>query len=254
MIRRIFPLALLLAGIAAPLSAGDDASRLAAEAGALYRKAQYGAAIAVYDSLARMGYADARLYYNLGNARFKRGELALGRLWYERALRLDPGDADTRRNIDIISSRLADRVEPVPQLFLIRWWIDCRDGATAKGLFLAGAALFAGVLCIAVVYAWWPLLWLRRLSFIAGSALAALWLLSLALFFDRLSDDASRSEAVIMAGSVTAKSSPDRSGVDAFTIHEGLKVEIRDTYDQWRKIRLPDGKLGWIPAGALERI
>jgi SH3-like domain-containing protein len=33
-----------------------------------------------------------------------------------------------------------------------------------------------------------------------------------------------------------------------------LKVEIRDEYDRWLKIRLPDGKLGWVSAGTVERI
>ncbi len=251
---RRFLLAAALFVIAAAGAAADNASRLAAEGEAFYRQARYGAAIAAYDSLARMGYADARLFYNLGNAHFKRGELALGRLWYERALRLDPGDSDTRRNIDIISARISDRVEPLPQLFLVRWWNDWKNGSTARGFFFAGAALFAGILCAAVIYAWWPLLWVRRLSFVAGLLLGALWILMLALFIDRLAGDTSRSAAVILSASVTAKSSPDRSGVEAFTIHEGLKVDIQDAYDQWLQIRLPDGKLGWVPAGALERI
>jgi len=33
-----------------------------------------------------------------------------------------------------------------------------------------------------------------------------------------------------------------------FVIHEGLKVRLEDTLDDWVKIRLADGKIGWILA------
>ena len=40
--------------------------------------------------------------------------------------------------------------------------------------------------------------------------------------------DTLRNEAIITQGVVNAKSSPDRSGTDLFTVHEGTKVTIRD--------------------------
>ena len=253
---RFLALALVLAAAVHPTgcSAAAEPAELAARAEKEYRQARYGAAIALYDSLLRMGYADARIYYNLGNAHFKRGELARSRLNYERALRLDPGDPDTRRNIDLIVSRLTDRVEPVPQFVLYRWWRGMKNSSTPRGILLWGALFFSATLSLAVLFVWWPLLWVRRVLFAAMAALTLAWLSSLILLFDRFDDDAARPAAIVVAGSVTAKSSPDRSGIDSFTIHEGLHVEVRDEHAQWLQVRLPDGKLGWLPNSAVERI
>jgi hypothetical protein len=69
----------------------------------------------------------------------------------------------------------------------------------------------------------------------------------------RINDD-SRDQAIVLAGTVTAKSSPDQASVDAFVIHEGLKVRMSDALGTWVKVTLPDGKVGWIPSSACERI
>ena len=45
---------------------------------------------------------------------------------------------------------------------------------------------------------------------------------------------------------VTVMSSPDNSSKESFIIHEGLKVRLEDRVDNWVKIRLDDGKIGWI--------
>lgn len=37
--------------------------------------------------------------------------------------------------------------------------------------------------------------------------------------------------------------------------HEGHKIEIKDnSMREWKEIRLEDGKVGWIPASAIEVI
>ena len=59
---------------------------------------------------------------------------------------------------------------------------------------------------------------------------------------------------VIVEQSATVKTSPDNNSTDAFVIHEGLKVNLEDKLDQWTKIRLADGKIGWIENNAVEKI
>ena len=65
--------------------------------------------------------------------------------------------------------------------------------------------------------------------------------------------DTLRNEAIITQGVVNAKSSPDRSGTDLFTIHEGTKVIIRETIGEWANIRVGNNE-GWIKQQNMERI
>ena len=58
--------------------------------------------------------------------------------------------------------------------------------------------------------------------------------------------DTARNKAIIIAQTVTAKSSPDAKAVDAFVIHEGVKVKLTDAVGGWVMATLADGKIGWI--------
>ena len=65
--------------------------------------------------------------------------------------------------------------------------------------------------------------------------------------------DTLRNEAIITQGIVNAKSSPDRSGTDLFTLHEGTKVTIRETIGEWVNVRVGRNE-GWMKSAYLERI
>ena len=55
--------------------------------------------------------------------------------------------------------------------------------------------------------------------------------------------------------SVTVRSTPSDSGTSLFILHEGHKVDVKDnSMKDWKEIRLEDGKVGWIPASAIEII
>lgn len=64
-----------------------------------------------------------------------------------------------------------------------------------------------------------------------------------------------RSEAIVMNPSVTVRSTPSESGTSLFILHEGRKISIKDnSMKEWKEIRLEDGKVGWVPASAIEVI
>ena len=51
------------------------------------------------------------------------------------------------------------------------------------------------------------------------------------------------------------KNIPSDDGSDEFTIHAGTKATITDnTMTDWKQLRLPDGRQGWVVASAIEMI
>ena len=88
-------------------------------ANAAYADGRYEEAAAMYQSLLDE-QPDATLYYNLGNARFKQGELAQAILNYERALRLKPNYKDAQYNLAFAQSRITDNI--VEQDFFLSAW------------------------------------------------------------------------------------------------------------------------------------
>jgi SH3-like domain-containing protein len=69
----------------------------------------------------------------------------------------------------------------------------------------------------------------------------------LAIFIGQSYKDANVQHAIVMADVVNVKSAPDDRGSDAFVLHRGVKVQVMDSVNQWWKIRLVDGKVGWVP-------
>ena len=61
-------------------------------------------------------------------------------------------------------------------------------------------------------------------------------------------------DAIVMNASISVKSSPDRSATDMFVLHEGTKVTITNTLNEWCEIVIADGKKGWIESRTIEAI
>jgi uncharacterized protein YgiM (DUF1202 family) len=62
------------------------------------------------------------------------------------------------------------------------------------------------------------------------------------------------SEAIIFAPSITIQSEPNDNSEALFTLHEGTKVTLLEASNDWSKIKLPNGNIGWIKSNDLEKI
>ena len=220
-------------------------------ANAAYADGRYEEAATLYQSLLDE-QPDATLYYNLGNARFKQGELAQAILSYERALRLHPNDKDAQYNLAFAQSRIVDNIEE-QDFFLSSWARAVRNNLSEYTWLVLSICLFILALAGILLFLLGRMPWLRKTAFhIAWIAL----LFSLVSGLNAASlhkRDTLRNEAIITQGVVNAKSSPDRSGTDLFTVHEGTKVTIRETIGEWSNVRVGSNE-GWIRSNCLERI
>ena len=99
-----------------------------------YINADYHRAIDAYRQLLLRGYASDKLYYNLANAYFKVGRYGKAILFYNRALRLAPGDADIRYNLDVANTFTKDKIAVVPEFFLKGWVRSVRTSLGWRGV------------------------------------------------------------------------------------------------------------------------
>ena len=216
-----------------------------------YAEGRYEEAATTYESLLAEG-PNATLYYNLGNARFKQGELAQAILNYERALRLKPNYKDAQYNLAFAQSRITDNIEE-HDFFLSVWTLAVRNSLSESTWIILSICLFILALIGLLLFLLGREPWLRKTAFhIAWIAL----LFSLVSGLNAASlhqRDTLRNEAIITQGVVNAKSSPDRSGTDLFTLHEGTKVTIREVLGEWSNVRVGSNE-GWIRLAYLERI
>ena len=225
---------------------------LFSQANAQYAEGNYAEAAAQYEQvIAEQPSAEA--YYNLGNAYFKQGELAQAILAYERALRIEPSYKDAKHNLLFAQSRIVDNIEDTQSFFLSNWLKAIRNALTQQTWMILSIELFICMLIGFFLFAFSQTVWVRKTAFY--TSLVAL-LISFGACINAGSlhhRDTARAEAIITQGIVNAKSSPDRSGTDLFTVHEGTKVVITETIGDWCCIHVGN-YIGWMPLAHLERI
>ena len=169
-------------------------------------------------------------------------------------VRLMPDDEDLLHNLQLAGSIITDKIDPAPRLFLWDWWEGLKADLplrTATWVAYACFVLLLGAVALLLVGRTYRV---RSIALWGTAGLVLVSGVALVLLLAKIGDIRRTDEAVVMQQVVTAKNSPDAKSTDAFVIHAGLKVQVVDQVGGWLKIRLADGKVGWIESGGIERI
>lgn len=219
-----------------------------------YQNQNYETAIDCYQTIVSHGMEGAVLYYNLGNAYFKNKQTAEALLWYERALRLDPSNEDIKHNIAYANLQITDKIEVLPELFIVRWWNGLSQSLNVTGWAIM-AVVFAAVFALGVA-----VILVSRRRWLSVTAIAVTFLAFVIAIFSLIfaSHESKRyvnqPDAIVMQSVVNAKGTPDEAAASLFVIHSGLKVSVTDRVGAWVEIKLPNGEKGWVEASSLEII
>jgi tetratricopeptide (TPR) repeat protein len=219
-----------------------------------YAKENYVGAAKMYEALLKNNH-NTVLYYNLGNCYYRLDDIPRAILNFERALLLSPGNADVRHNLDLARSKTIDKVTPASEMFFITWIRQMIDWQSADGWGKTALISFVLMLLSILLYFFSAKIPLKKTGFFASCFLLLVVVLSNVFAYNQRDALIKRSGAIVMASSVSVKSTPTESGTDVFVLHEGTRVEVTDdSMQQWKEIKVADGKVGWIPVKSIERI
>jgi tetratricopeptide (TPR) repeat protein len=275
--RPVLPaLAIALGLVAAPVARAADAPAAApppgdslfAQAAKDYADRHYDAAIAKYEQLVRAGVRHEHVYYNLGNAYFRKAQeqsagkdgkdTQLGRaiLCYERALAVDPDFEDARTNLDVARELVgvrygADKVKEAAEDPL---WIKLATFWPLRRLawvFLGLDVLFFGVLVtvrfLASGFLRTGLVVGNVFCGVAGAALGVL--LALNVYYKETVH-----MGVVVADEVIMREGPDASRREMPKLHAGHRAIVLREDHGWLRIRLANKMEGWVPRDTVEQI
>ena len=220
----------------------------------LYQQGKLKEARDVYEAILKEGYANGELYYNLGNTYYKTGDIAKAILSFERALRFMPQDEDLQHNLQLANLLITDRIEPTPRLFVWEYWDSMKNAVSLRSAMWLAYTAFVAIIAALIVVILARSFTARKFAILGSGVSAVAFLLLLTLFLAKASDAGRSDTAIITASIVTAKNSPDAKSSDAFVLHSGVKVQIIDSVNDWVKIRLADGKVGWVETAGAEVI
>jgi tetratricopeptide (TPR) repeat protein len=205
-----------------------------------YEQGKYAEAAALYESVVTNNVATAAAWYNLGNARFKAGQLGHAIAAWRSAERLSPRDPSLRANLAFARRKAAGGQEvsdgPFEQLLKF-----CTPNEWATAAAIAWLAFFV-VLAISEsrgrrTESRRPLVTLAVL----GALTALLAGASVASYVDFYK----RTE-VVAVKQAAARFGPLEDSQIAFQVNDGNEFPVVDSTATWVQVEGKDGKVGWL--------
>jgi tetratricopeptide (TPR) repeat protein len=220
----------------------------------LFTQAKFQEAAIAYEEILNSGVESGGVYYNLGNAYYKTGNLPKAILNYERALLMLPHDKDIRYNLEMANSQITDKLDTVDEFFIINWYHNFKNSTKSDTWALISILGFILSLTSIAIFLFSRPKGIKQISFFMGIILFLISLISFNFSANQKDKLTNRNSAIIFTPSVTIKSSPSASGTELFILHEGTKVRVIEKVSNWYRIQISDGNEGWAPEKSMEII
>ena len=219
-----------------------------------YAKEQYQQAIDSWKLIEKTGNESAALYYNLGNAYYKLNKVAPSIYYYEKALQLAPNDPDVKTNLGFAQNARVDAIEALPKNFITKTYERLYSIATFETWAEVTVTLSAISVLAFLLYYFVDASGKKRLFLVTSVAGLLLLFISLALAYSTYNNVNKDQPAIVFAESVAIKTEASLGSETNFELHEGTKVHILETKDNWVRIIIANGKEGWMPAETLKTL
>lgn len=245
----IYSLFLLLSSL---LSAQENA--LFEQANSLYNEGKFAAALDRYEAVLEQDKHSAALYFNIANAHYKLNHIAPSIYYYEKAIQLAPKDQDILNNKIYAEKMTVDAIEVLPETSLSKLLNKITSYFNFDQWAKLSVGLILGAVALFLMYYFSFDTSKKRLYFVTSLGSIFLACFTLAMSFHNYNLAQKDHPAIVFAQETQVKSEPNLKSAEAFSLHEGTKVQILDSIKDWRKIQLADGKTGWIQNEAIKAL
>lgn len=240
--KKVITLLVLLFGIM--VSAQNEA--LFNKATDAYNNGDYNEAVKQYLEIIENGQHSSALYFNLGNSYYKLNKVAPSIYYYEKALLLAPNNSEIETNLDYAKNMTLDAIEPLPESGFSKIKNDI------VGFLSFDNWAYLSVSCILLFVIFYILFYYaryairKRIAFISSLASLFVGLIAIILAFIQYSNFQANQPAIVFTAEVIVKSEPNLRSQEVFRLHEGTKINVLEELNDWNKIKIADGKTGWL--------
>tara|TARA_R100000935_G_scaffold58661_1_gene96840 strand:+ start:514 stop:1218 length:705 start_codon:yes stop_codon:yes gene_type:complete len=217
-----------------------------------YNEGNYPEAVSRYKEVLKNGEESAELYYNLANAHYKLNQIAESIYNYEKALLLDPGDKTIKNNLEFASNMLIDDIKVVPKSGLSNFITNIISIFSFNGwAWIAIIAVVVFSVLFLLYYFSIASKWKRVFFTVAITAVVISFICLIFAFY--LKDVTQNEEfAIVFAEEVPVRNEPNLRGEELFLLHEGTKVQILSTFQDWVQLELANGSTGWLDKSSIK--
>ena len=240
----LFPLllALIARGDSSPaISISADAQFDAANK--LYAQSKFADAAAGYSKLIESGSVSPALYFNLGNACFKAGQIGRAIAAYRQAEEMSPRDPDVRANLQFARNLVqgpkigAGRIQRWLGTLSTTEWVTLSTAAVWITLGLLIACLIKPALKAALRSWIWLAIGSSLMIFVCARTAVSL--------------NASHKVAIVAVPEASVRNGPFDESPAAFAAHDGAELRVLDHKDNWLQVTDGTTRVGWLKTDSL---
>ncbi|HBK72514.1 MAG TPA: hypothetical protein DDZ39_12820 [Flavobacteriaceae bacterium] len=231
-----------------------QADSLFAKANKLYQNENYNEALKLYKEIESHNINSDDLFYNMANTYYRMNKIAPAIYYYEKVILQNPMHNDAQFNLAFAKRMTIDNIEPLPKTVLQKinqGFIMKLSYNTWAWLAVSLAFLFA---ILFLLYHFSYSSGHKRLYFITSFISAFLALLIIAIAYQNYKYSKANKEAIVFSQKTEVKTAPTMASEVSFELHEGTKVKVLESLDNWKKIKIADGKIGWMVGDDLKEL
>ncbi len=233
----VFVLLIMISSATANVDKFDEANKY-------YETKDFDKAIETYNEILSKGMESAALYYNLGNAYFKKGDLGQAVLNYQRAKRLDPTNEDLIHNIEFTEQFTQVQMEGVQLNPITTFTESIVEPYKLNTLAWVSSMIFL-VFCLLLILRFG--LGIQNSSQrVSTTVIIILLVIVSGLTTFKYRNDYLTRRAVIIAEDSTVLNGPTANSDIEFQGAPGLIVEIINEAGDYYNVLFENKRRGWI--------
>ena len=217
-----------------------------------YNEGAFSEAIDLYVAILEDGQHSAALYYNLGNSYYKLNDIPNSIYYYEKALLLSPKDPEILNNLGYAQQMTLDAIDTMPETGLSKFYKSILHTFTFDQWAYMGVAFICLFVFFYILFYYSEYSSRKRWAFICSTTSLIIAIVSVAFAFITFNDFKANKPAIIFTDEIEIQAEPNTSSDTVFVLHAGTKVNVLEELNNWKKIRIIDGKTGWIPSNNLK--
>ena len=214
----------------------------------LYKEGKFEEAIKLYKEIEAKDSVSSALYYNLGNSYYKLNNVANTIYNYEKALLLNPLNSDAANNLKFARRMTIDNIEELPKTFLQRLEMNYLQKFSYNQWAILTIVFSFLAATLFLLFYFSTISNKKRIYFITSITSFFLLIFSVFITYHQYQKAINTKYAIIFSPKIAVNNAPTSNSEEIFELHEGTKVNVLDAVDTWNKIKLADGKIGWIPS------
>jgi hypothetical protein len=173
---------------------------------------------------------------------------------YEKALVLNPDDAEIKNNLKFAQKLAIDEVKELPKVGFSKMIHDVTSTFHYNTWAWISVGLSVLFLLFFIGYYFSQIALTKRIFFFGMFVLLFLMLICVSAAISEKNDFENERPAIVFTEMVFVKSEPQKASTTVLTLHEGTKVFVQETLENWKKIQLTDGSEGWIEKTAIKEV